>query len=524
MSITRDWEKPVYPCDEAGQRAALAQDPQLKAFVAARERLKGDRYRPRYHFLKPSGALNDPNGLCRWKGRWHLFYQDIVHEPEGRTIYWGHAVSDDLIHWSDLPRAIYPGPEAECWSGATWVEDDRVIAMYFSFGPGEGGIMVAESRDPLLLNWRKLGDGPVISPSGGLAGYRVYDPCIWREPDGYYALSGRFGAHPETGRRVRKEFLFRSEDLVHWEYLHPFVEGEEFGAVGQDGACPYFLPIGDRHILLHYNHMGMPQYVIGRYDRERHLLIPHNQGQFSHVANTLTAPSAAQDGSGGIYVLFNMNEHRDAGEWSGIVTLPRRLSLRGRSGSELEIRPAGDIESLRGREFSVPSAVLNAGEEFIVEGISGDCLEILASFEVPAGAALELRVLRSENAEEHTAVRLYKGAGLHYLDRETYDGGWNTHYDSVLALDTRYGSLSQGARLSPPDTADVDLEDGETITLRIFVDRSVVEAFVNDRQCVCKRVYPERTDSREISLIAWGTDIRMLRFRAWPIESIYDCG
>jgi transposase-like protein len=63
-----------------------------------------------------------------WKGRWHLFYQ--AYPPEDPRQHWGHAVSGDLIHWRDLPYAIYPNPERCCFSGATLVEEHQVIAMY----------------------------------------------------------------------------------------------------------------------------------------------------------------------------------------------------------------------------------------------------------------------------------------------------------------------------------------------------------------------------------------------------------
>ncbi len=72
----------------------------------------------------------------------------------------GHAISDDLIHWRDLPYSIYPGPERACFSGTVYIEEgERAIAMYHGT---EVGTMVATSSDPLLLNWEKVTGGPVI--------------------------------------------------------------------------------------------------------------------------------------------------------------------------------------------------------------------------------------------------------------------------------------------------------------------------------------------------------------------------
>ena len=119
--------------------------------------MAGDPHRPIYHYVNPEGRLNDPNGLCFWQGRWHLFYQ--AYPPEDTRQHWGHAVSDDLIHWRDLPLAIYPNPEDKCFSGSTLVEEDRVIAIYHGIA---AGTMVAVSSDPLLLNWEKVTGKAVI--------------------------------------------------------------------------------------------------------------------------------------------------------------------------------------------------------------------------------------------------------------------------------------------------------------------------------------------------------------------------
>ena len=88
----------------AAQEVQLRQDPTLRRFAVSRQELAADPHRPLYHFVSPEGNLNDPNGLCFWQGQWHLFYQ--AYPPANPRPHWGHAVSDDLIHWRDLPYAI----------------------------------------------------------------------------------------------------------------------------------------------------------------------------------------------------------------------------------------------------------------------------------------------------------------------------------------------------------------------------------------------------------------------------------
>ena len=87
-------------------------------------------------------------------------------------------MSDDLVHWEDLPLAIYPGIEEKCFSGSTFVEEDRVIAMYHGT---QASNTVAVSSDPLLLNWEKITGNPVIpivEVDETQHPYRVFDPCI----------------------------------------------------------------------------------------------------------------------------------------------------------------------------------------------------------------------------------------------------------------------------------------------------------------------------------------------------------
>ena len=79
------------------QREQLRSDEMMLRFVASRKMLSADRYRPSYHYVNPESILNDPNGLCYWQGRYHLFYQTCP--PEDLRQHWGHAVSDDLVHW-----------------------------------------------------------------------------------------------------------------------------------------------------------------------------------------------------------------------------------------------------------------------------------------------------------------------------------------------------------------------------------------------------------------------------------------
>ena len=520
-----------FPATLAAQEQALQANALMQRFRDSRRALTRDPHRPLYHFVSPEHKLNDPNGLCFWQGRWHLFYQG--YPPEDPRQHWGHAVSDDLIHWRDLPYAIYPHPENACFSGATLVEDARVIAIYHGT---EVGNMVAVADDPLLLNWRKLtGQAviPMLNPDGSRPPYRVFDPCIWKKGDAYYSLSGGTLPHPTNGKRTRANFLLSSRDLTTWDYLHPFVEGDTFTRVGDDGACPYFWPIGhgddERHMLLFFSHMSGGQALLGDYDqaRDKFVATSHHEFNFGPYGPAgVHAPSAAPDGRGGLIVIFNMNPAKPTPGWDQIMTLPRRLTLQGTdelSRDALLVEPAGAIESLRGAQQRISDLPLPANEEVVLPDIAGNALEIQAEIETGDAPMVELNVLRAPGREEFTRIAFYRGRGFRDWDRYT---GWDRAQleaarDSLVTIDTSYSSQLPDAQSRAPETGPVYIPRDENLKLRVFIDRSVVEVFVNGKQCLAVRVYPGRADSLGVSLRAQGCNGRLATLDAWRMNGIY---
>ena len=97
----------------------------IAASSALTAKFRNDPQRPVYHFMPPSGWMNDINGAIYWKGRYHIFYQ---HNPEGgywKWMQWGHASRIDLVHWVHHPIALAPtpaGPDRDgCFSGGAFV-------------------------------------------------------------------------------------------------------------------------------------------------------------------------------------------------------------------------------------------------------------------------------------------------------------------------------------------------------------------------------------------------------------------
>lgn len=532
----------VYANTLAEQENQLKANPLILRFAESRKKQSSDKYRPIYHFVSPESTLNDPNGLCFWQGNWHLFYQG--YPPEDRRQHWGHAISKDLIHWKDLPYAIYPGPERAVFSGATFVDGDRVLAMYHGT---EVGNMVAISSDPLLLNWKKTTTDraaiPLLSESSFPLPYSVFDPCIWKRDSIYYALSAGRAPKGPGGRMIPVSYLFRSKDLANWQYVHEFVEGDRFTLINDDYACPYFWPIGDRYIMAFFSHMSGGQYLLGDYDKKRDKFVVTNGSKFNFGPSTpdgVHAPSATPDGKGGVIILFNMNPGKPTGEWNQIFTLPRRLTLAGVN--EIRQEPAGDVESLHGESQKVAPMKLSANKEIILKNIKGNAMEIDLEIDPKTAPVIELNVLRSPGREEYTQITFLRERGMGQGRDYRYGEiarvqGVNTPVqvqgapvtpavqpavrESLITIESSFASLAPDVTPRGPETGSFMLNRDETLKLRIFIDKSVVEVFANGKQCVAVRVYPSRDDSMGFSIRSHGQDSDLKSLEAWQMKSIY---
>ena len=529
-------DRPVFAETLAEQEKELATFPQLEDYRRIRLEKADDPHRPIYHVVRPDGYLNDPNGLCFWEGRWHLFYQ----AGGNGCIHWGHAVSDDMLHWRDLPHAIYPGPEPFCFSGGTCVDEDnhRVIAAYYGYSGYDletgykYGIMIATSSDPLLLNWTKVNDAaPVITdrdapawlppdapPVEGQKPYKVFDAYIWKENGVYYMLTAGYEPNSVTGRRFRETYLHRCTDdnLENWEFVKPFLENDRFREHGDDGACPYFIPIGDnKRLLLHFSHRAVPKYLIGDYDPEKLEFTPFNGERLTSGYQVVVAPSAFPTPDKNAVVIFNMSEQFPNNGWSGIMTLPQKLSLGGHWNDMLCRSPFGDISSLYADETVLHDVILPVGEK-LVPDFCGNSYEMrlhLKAEDIPQ--TLEVEVLRSNGGEESTRISFYRFKGGMYAILPYQS-------DSVVSIDTTHSSADERFSPLPPETLSVVMQNTEDLDMRIFVDKSVIEVFVNDKHYTCMRAYPVREDSTGVSILARGGDGKIDMITFHNMKSIYD--
>ncbi len=491
-----------------------------------RERLLADPYRPGYHFAVPEdwGRPGDANGAFYANGRYHLMY---LYARKQSGFCWGHISSKDLIHWRHHPDAIGPGGGDEgCFSGGGFVDDDGTAYLSYWMLWGALGLGVAKSTDPHYDRFEKLPENPVIKSTewgltevkdkdGNSLIYGSADPTnIWKKDGVYYIAAGnllvlnKYGRKKDSPLEMQGDWLdlFKSDDLKNWEYLHRFYErNPAWTDVSEDNMCPSFLPLpsspdggapSGKHLLLFIAHNRGTQYYVGDYDTAKDKFLLESHGRMSWVDNTYFAPEALMDDQGRQIMWAWLTDNPDGEEakgWSGVFGLPRTLWLG--ENDTLRMAPVQELSMLRQAERNWTDIALGDGRTMTLEGVDGASCELAITLTPGTAKQCGVKVRTSPGDEEETLL---------YYDAEKKE----------LVFDaTRSGVTGRKV----VERAPFALGDTEDLDLRVFVDRSVIEIYANDRQAIGRRVYPGREDSVGLKLFAQGGDATFVDVKAWDM-------
>ena len=464
-----------------------------------RSRLAHDPLRPQYHLMPAANWMNDPNGPIFYRGRYHMFFQYNPNASIWGDMHWAHATSPDMIHWRHESVALAPTPNGwdrdGVFSGCIVVDGSTPIAIYTGILPADTPAdatlkdgqhtwrevqCLAFSHDQNLRAWQKLPDPVIARPPEGLTVTGFRDPCVWRESKEWrMALGSGFAGKGGT------VLLYRSPDLRHWAYLNPLVEGHGSAQPssnpvdsGEMWECPDFFPLGDRHVLL-LSTMGKVLWKSGHYDGRR--FTPEKEGVADFGAYYAERSMLDREGRrilwGWIPERRPEAEYRAAG-WAGVMALPRLLSLS--SDGSLEMAPAA-VEMLRGTPINIRGSEPDARKKL---------------------DALRIRDLSAELRLECAADQPFQ------FELQSEDG---VRF-AVVAYDSAAGEIHVNST-----RGSVSTPKGEALSLRCFVDASVVELFANRTSALTERVYvAPRTPLRMVAgnLPA----LRSLEF--WPIRPI----
>lgn len=277
---------------------------------------------------------------------------------------------------------------------------------------------------------------------------------------------------------------YKSRNLRQWEYIGPLCSGK-ISETGEMWECPDFFRLEDQHILvISPVPLGKAIYTVGSYNNRQ---FQPTEWHTLDNGGALYAPQSMWDREGRRLLWGWLWETRPeaqfrAAGWAGVMSLPRVLHL-GRNG-RLHQTPAPELHALRKKKLIQELSQLK-----------GDCVEIVAKFD-QGNNTPGLVIRLSPDQTEYTII--------------TYD-----RLTRVLRIDRSHSSLDNDV-MCDIRTAPVDLMPDEAIKLHVFLDRSVVEVFANEREVMATRIYPTRPDSLGFNIVGGN----LTSFEAWELGTM----
>lgn len=453
----------------------------MAAVQAATAKAEADPLRPIFHFHPPAQWMNDLNGPIWFKGFYHIFYQHNPYGDEWGNMHWGHARSRDLVQWEHLPIALWPSKEIgedHCFSGCAAIDGSgRPILIYTSIGDKRAPeIWAAVPEDDDLLIWKKHSANPILI----LTDHRGLQIDDWRDPFVFKAEGKTFmviGGHPKGGKGAIFVYEATNTELTTWTYRGIGFEGTE-----GNWECPNLFRLQEKGVLVYSPH-GTVRYSVGQFDAKTCKLTPQTHGVVDF--GDYYAPNCLEDPQGR-RIMWGWIRGFPAGKgWNGCLTLPRALSLD--SQGRLVQTPVDGLKQLRGTRVRFEGRQVSDGR-WVAPDIAGECLEAIVRFRPGQKKQFGLAVRCADDGTK----------GIPIL------------------VDAESGKLTVGGKI-----IEKAVEPSTVQTLRIFLDKSVLEVYVDDgRACVSAVIQPDPA-AQHVALVAEGGTMTVETLELWPIRAIW---
>lgn len=439
--------------------------------------------RPKYHFCAPSLWMNDPNGPIYYKGEYHLFYQHNPYKNKWGRIHWGHAKTKDLVHWEHLPIALKPSRdkgEKHCFSGDCVIDDDTPKIIYTKIGHLWHVLRGAEQwlavGDEELLNWKKSTKNPIMTDDLHDKNIRQWrDPFLWKEKNFWYCIIAGHYRWKHHG----VVFLYRSEDLMNWEYIHPLYEGTK--EQGWCFECPNFFPLKEKYILI-LSPFDKVIYGIGKYKNLK--FNPETWHTLNH-SDDFYATNILNDKQNRT-ILFGWI--KGGGKlWNGCISLPRILSLSKKN--KLSMKPILELQKLRIDCYEINNIELeDLGENCqVLTHLDTDTFEIKADFETSKEGSFGFLI---QNGKEQLKL------GINSKENRIFMG-------------EKGGLMTQ-------------ITDFSKITFHVFIDAPIFELFANYQECISIHYkFKEISEKRfKIAVFSEHVALNCSNIKIWKLRSI----
>ncbi|WP_434751350.1 glycoside hydrolase family 32 protein [Paenibacillus amylolyticus] len=464
-------------------------------------------WRQSYHIQPVTGLLNDPNGFSYYQGYYHLFYQWFPLGTEHGMKYWYHTRSNNLVNWENVGIAIEPGGPHDshgAYSGSAIEKDGKLNLIYTGNTRDENWIrhpyqcLAIMDEENVVTKFIH----PVISdvPDGYTEHFR--DPKVWQHDDVCYCVIGAQRTD-ETGCTV----LYRSADLKHWKFLGEIIT--TLPSFGYMWECPDYLEMEGQGVLIfspqgiqaeaeRYHNIYQSGYLIGEPLNLETREFKHGEFHELDRGFDFYAPQTMHSPDGRRILvawmgLPDLAYPTDDSGWAHCLTIPRQLSIQG---DKLVQQPVPEMAQLRGEQQGIQAQSTINNESRSFAGFYGIAYEL--ECEISQNDANLVGIEFRASDTEKTIIQYDRLERKLILDRSK----------SGAALSEVNGTIRSC-------TLDVDSEVHNVIQLRMFVDSSSVEIFINDGQEVfTSRIFPSR-ESADIRFFAHGgkADFKMVMWK-----------
>lgn len=471
-----------------------------------------DYYRPVYHHTPLYGWMNDPNGMVYKDGEYHLYFQHNPYGSKWGNMHWGHSVSKDLIHWEHLDPAIARDTLGHIFSGSTVIDHnnsagygkDAMIALYTSASDERGQIQSMAYSTDNGRTFTKYENNPVLTPFDGLKDFR--DPKVfWYEPDQKWIMI------VSADKNMR---FYSSSDLKSWEYMSQF--GEGYGVQPNQFECPDFiqLPVdGNKNnmkwvMLVNINPGCMfggsaTMYFVGDFDGKEFKCDskPEVTKWLDYGKDHYAAVCISNTGERSIAIPWMSNWQyaniTPIKQYRGANGLPRELSLYTKDGQVyMAANAVKETEGLRKDTRAVDNFEVK-GEYVIDEIVPNTDSAYEVEMDITPGASQTVGFDLQNEKGEKAKIYLDMKAGKLVMDRTEsgiVDLGELSEYNvHEKETDDHRKTLSVNYRndFSLGTWAPLNLCEGKTYHLDIFVDKCSVEIFVDGgRIAMTNLVFP----------------------------------
>lgn len=445
--------------------------------ISGNDILYKEANRPQLHFTSKRGWFNDPNGLIYYEGEYHLFFQHNPYERDWGNMHWGHAVSKDLIHWEELPLALYPDEHGTMFSGSAVIDykntagfnkgkTPAMVAIYTADNPDRQVQCIAYSLDK-GRTWTKYEGNPVIDSKEKWNSKDTRDPKVfWYEPNKEWVmmLNERDGHSVYTSANL-KDWKFESHFTGIWE-------------------CPelFALPVdGNEKNKKWVTYGASGTYMIGDFDGKK---FTPEAGKYYYTTGALYAAQTYSNipDSDGRRIQIGWGRVSHPGmSFNSQMLIPTVLTLRTtKDGVRLFSNPVKELDQLQTLLFQQPATSVKDANELLNPYSNDDCLRVQFTLK---------------------------------LSHAT-DAGFNLYGQQLMKYDINFNRVND-VFYSPEDMTSME------ITADVIIDKTTVEVFIDNgaySYCIERKPHANNREGYHF----WGNNIEIKNLKVYSMKSIWN--